>query len=329
MTSVPTTSPGAPGANPFDQARIAARELARMTGVERHDVLVVLGTGLFSVAEQLGAAAPPVDLTSLPWFARFTGPGHRPEAWSVDLEGKRVLVVAGRLHLYEGWSPAEVVHPIRTAIATGVDVVVLTCSAGAVNPALSAGEVVAIRDHLNLTGTSPLVGVAAEGPSGSRHVDMVDAWSPRLRALARATGLVGEGVYAQMPGPQLETPAEIRMLAALGADLVGMSTVPEVIAARHLGAEVLGLAVVTNAAAGTAAGGPKPLDVEEVLRVAAGAVPVVTKTVSEVVRALDRAVERSEPVDLVEQSEPVDLVEQPEQPAPEEPTTPRSSDRQG
>jgi purine-nucleoside phosphorylase len=281
---VPTTSPGAPGANPFEQARIAARELGRMTGADRHDVLIVLGTGLFAAAEQLGARGAPIDLTSLPWFARFTGPGHRPEAWSVVLEGKRTLIVAGRLHLYEGRSPPEVVHPVRTAVAAGARTVVLTCSAGAVNPALSAGDIVAIRDHLNLTGTSPLVGVTTDGLPRSRHVDMTDAWSPRLRALARAVTPLQEGVYAQMPGPQFETPAEIRMLAALGADLVGMSTVPEAIAARHLGAEVLGLAVVTNAAAGTGAG---PTDPDDVVRVANGAAPAVAEVVAGVVRALD------------------------------------------
>jgi purine-nucleoside phosphorylase len=284
---VPTTSPGAPGANPFDQARIAARELGRMTGAERHDVLVVLGTGLFDAAGRLGADGPPIDLTSLPWFARFTGPGHRPEAWSVDLCGKRTLVVAGRLHLYEGRSPAEVVHPVRTAIAAGVGVVVLTCSAGAVNPSMAAGEVVAIRDHLNLTGTSPLTGVPTDGRPGSRHVDMTDAWSPRLRSLAHGVAAVGEGVYAQLPGPELETPAEVHMLKVLGADLVGMSTVPEAVAARHLGAEVLGLAVVTNAAAGTGQAVP---DVDAIVRVAAGAVPAVAEVVTGVVRALgDRA----------------------------------------
>ena len=281
--AVPTTSPGAPGANPFDQARIAARELGRMTGAPHHDVLVVLGTGLIGVADHLGAGGAPIDLTSLPWFARFTGPGHRPEAWSVDLEGKRTLIVAGRLHLYEGRSPAEVVHPVRTAIAAGARTVVLTCSAGAVNPSLSLGDVVAIRDHLNLTGTSPLAGTTTDSER-PRHVDMTDAWSPHLRALARSVASIEEGVYAQMPGPQLETPAEIRMLAALGADLVGMSTVPEAIAARHLGADVLGLAVVTNAAAGPRAG---PLDVDEVVRVASGSAPAVAKVVAGVVRSLD------------------------------------------
>jgi purine-nucleoside phosphorylase len=283
MSSVPTTSAGAPGANPFEQARIAARELGRLTGAPRHDVLVVLGTGLYSAAELLGAQGPPIDLTSLPWFARFSGPGHRPEAWSVDLEGKRTLVVAGRLHLYEGRSPAEVVHPVRTAIAAGVEVVVLTASAGAVNPTLSPGEVVVIRDHLNLTGMSPLAGVALDGAQGSRHTDMTDAWSSHLRTLALAVAPLREGVYAQMPGPQLETPAEIRMLETLGADLVGMSTVPEAVAARHLGAEVLGLAVVTNAASGRASG---PLDVDEILRVAATSVPTVASVVRGTVREL-------------------------------------------
>jgi purine-nucleoside phosphorylase len=278
---MPTTSPGAPGANPIEQARIAARELGRLTGTDHHDVLVVLGTGLFPVAAALGADRPPVDLTALPWFTRFTGTGHRPEAWSVTLGAARVLVVAGRLHLYEGRSPAEVVHTVRTAIAAGARTVVLTCSAGAVNPDLEVGDVVAIADHINLTGTSPLTGMAAE--HGSRHVDLTDTWSPRLRALARRTVPIREGVYAQMPGPQLETPAEIRMLATIGADLVGMSTVPEAIAARHLGAELLGLAVVTNAAAGTA---PGPIDIDHVVRTAGEAADTVASIVRGVVEGI-------------------------------------------
>lgn len=280
---MPTTSPGAPGANPFEQARVAARELVRLTGVEHHDALVVLGTGLFPVAKRLGADGPPVDLTALPWFARFTGPGHRPEAWSVTLGGARTLVVAGRLHYYEGRSPAEVVHTVRTAIAAGVRTVVLTCSAGAVSGRFGVGEVVAIADHLNLTGQSPLIGVRSDPPLGSRHVEMTDAWSPGLRAAARGVLPVNEGVYAQMPGPQLETPAEVRMLAALGADLVGMSTVPEAVAARHLGAEVLGLAVVTNPAAGTMTG---PVDVGTIVETASASVEVVAQLCAGVLRSV-------------------------------------------
>ncbi|MGH8981215.1 MAG: purine-nucleoside phosphorylase, partial [Acidimicrobiales bacterium] len=239
--------------------------------------------GLFPAAAHLGATGSPIDLTTLPWFSRFTGPGHRPEAWSVAYGGARVLVVAGRLHLYEGATPAEVVHGVRTAVAAGARTVILTCSAGAVNPALRNGEVVAISDHLNLTGTSPVIGAAADSVHGGRHVEMTDAWSPILRALAQKVEPLREGVYAQMLGPQLETPAEIRMLSALGADLVGMSTVPEAIAARHLGASVLGLAVVTNAAAGL---GGAPIALDEVMETASRAVETVARIVRGVIDAL-------------------------------------------
>ena len=137
---MPTTTPGARGTDPFEQARLAARELTRHTGVDHHDVLVVLGTGLSSVAHLLGADGSPIDLTTLPWFPRFTAIGHRPEVWSLELGSSRALVVAGRLHLYEGRTPAEVVHPVRTAMATGCHTVVLTCSAGAVDPTLTSAR---------------------------------------------------------------------------------------------------------------------------------------------------------------------------------------------
>lgn len=291
---MPTTSPGAPGSNPFEQARIAARELVRLTHAERHDALVVLGTGLVEVAELLGADGPPVDLTALPWFSRFTGPGHRPEAWSVMLGTTRALVVTGRLHLYEGRSPAEVVHTVRTGIAAGVRTVVLTCSAGAVSPRFAVGDVVAIADHLNLTAQSPLMGARTDGlaglwsdePLASRHVDLTTVWSQELRAAAKSVRPIEEGVYAQVLGPELETPAQVRMLAAMGADLVGMSTVPEAVAARHLGAEVLGLAVVTNPAAGTVDG---PVAVDGIAEVAARSAHAVAELAGGVLRTLDPA----------------------------------------
>jgi purine-nucleoside phosphorylase len=284
MSAVPTTSPGAPGANPFEQARIAARELGRLTGADHHDVLVVLGTGQFGAARDLGAEGPAIDLTSLPWFTRLTGPGHRPEAWSVELGASRTLVVAGRLHLYEGRSPAEVAHTVRTAIAAGVRTVVLTGGAGAVNPRYEPGDVVAVADHVNLTGTSPLTGIPADRPSGPGHLDMVGAWSAQLRALARAVEPIAEGVYALTPGPQLETPAEVRMFGAMGVDLVGMSMVPEAIAARHLRADVLGLAVVTSAASGLADGA---VDAEECERRDASSAATVARIVRGVVEAVD------------------------------------------
>ncbi len=249
--AVPAHTSGWRGADPFEQAHVAARELARRTGVERHDALVVLGTALAPVAPRLGAVGTPVDLSSLPWFPRFSAPGHSPNAWSVELGRRRVLVAAGRLHLYEGHDPHQVVHLVRTAIAGGCATVVLTNAAGGIRPDLPTGRLVAISDHLNLTGQSPLTGASAAQAAASPFVSLVDAWSPRLRDAARRIEPgMAEGVYAQLPGPHFETPAEIRMLAAMGADLVGMSTVLEAIAARHLGAELLGLSVVTNGAGG-------------------------------------------------------------------------------
>jgi purine-nucleoside phosphorylase len=281
---MPSTIPGARGADPLEQARLAARELTRHTGTEHHDALVVLGTGLAPVARLLGAGDSPIDLTALPWSPRFTGIGQRPEAWSLEIGPARILVVAGRLHLYEGRTPAEAVHVVRTAMATGCHTVILTGSAGAVDPALTVGQVLAVADHLNLTATSPLTGIPADHPQGLPYVDLTDAWSARLRQLARQVEpSISEGIFAQMPGPHLETPAEVRMLAALGADLVGMSMVPEVIAARHLGAEVLGLAVVTNPAAGTS---PGPVQVDGLVDAAAGAVDTVARLVSGVIERL-------------------------------------------
>jgi purine-nucleoside phosphorylase len=157
-----------------------------------------------------------------------------------------VLIFGGRCHLYEGIELTEVVHPLRTGVATGCTTVILTAAVGGIREDLAPGTVVAIADHLNLTGRTPL--------SGPEFIDMVDAYSPRLRALALATPGIATpatGIYAQVPGPQFETPAEVTMLRTLGADVVGMSMALETIAARHARAEVLGLTVVTNAAAGT------------------------------------------------------------------------------
>jgi purine-nucleoside phosphorylase len=204
--------------------------------------------------------------------------------WSVTVGGTPVLVTAGRAHLYEGVTEQQAAHTIRTAIANGCRTVVLTGATGSLRPEMPVGAVVAISDHLNLTGRSPLIAMAADHPAGSPFVDLVDAWSPRLRRLAATLepGLP-EGIYAQVPGPHLETPAEIRMLAALGADLVGMSMATEAIAARHLGSEVLGLAVVTNPAAGLAEG---PLAASGMVDAAASAVPTLTRIISGVLAGL-------------------------------------------
>ncbi|HME47460.1 purine-nucleoside phosphorylase [Mycobacterium sp.] len=224
-------------------AERAARLIAERTGVPGHDVAVVLGSGWAPAAEALGPATTTLPTAEVPGFIPPSAQGHRGQILSIPVGANRVLVLLGRIHAYEGHDLADVVHPVRAAAATGVRAVVLTNAAGGLREDYTVGRPVLIRDHLNLTGRSPLV--------GAQFVDMVDAYSPRLRALARDLDpSLAEGVYAAVPGPQYETPAEIRMLRALGADLVGMSTVHETIAARAAGIEVLGLSLVTNLAAG-------------------------------------------------------------------------------
>ena len=233
--------------DPYQAARASAASLARLSGQPAHEAAVVLGSGWADAAAALGPADAEIPLADLGGFPPPTVAGHSPVARSVSAGGVRTLVFLGRVHLYEGHSPATVVHGVRTAIAAGCRVIVLTNAAGGIS-GYGVGEPVLIRDHLNLTGRSPLA-----GPDGgtSRFTDLTGAYSSRLRGLAHAADpSLAEGVYAGLPGPQYETPAEIRMLRTLGADLVGMSTVLETIAARHLGAEVLGLSLVTNPAAG-------------------------------------------------------------------------------
>jgi purine-nucleoside phosphorylase len=258
-----------------DNATRTARELARRTGVEHHDVLVILGSGLATAAEQLGATGPSIPLATLPFFPRYTATGHHAQGWSVPIGDKMVLVFAGRCHAYEGIELSEVVHPLRTGIAAGCSTVILTAAVGGIREDLGTGSVVAVADHINMTGRSPL--------SGPEFVDMVGAYAPGLRALALATpGVppVAEGTYAHVLGPQFETPAEIRMLRTLGADVVGMSMAFETITARHAGADVLGLAVVTNPAAGLSSGAA------DIAAAGAAAVPVVAEIIRHVVVSL-------------------------------------------
>jgi purine-nucleoside phosphorylase len=249
--------------DPFDRAAEAAAALAKATGVDRHDVAVVLGSGWRPAADRFGETVAELDVTDLPGFPASTVAGHGGSVRSVRTAGGRgVLAFLGRIHAYEGHDPATVVHAIRTAHAAGCHVVVLTNAAGGIREDLAVGQPVLIADHLNLTGASPVAGpMADEVPA--RFVDLTAAYSFRLRELARTVDpTLVEGVYAGLPGPHYETPAEIRMLRTLGADLVGMSTVWEAIAARHLGLEVLALSLVTNLAAGLSAA---PLDHAEVL----------------------------------------------------------------
>jgi len=254
-------------ADPYQAARASAARLAELSGQARHDVAVVLGSGFASAAAALGPADAGIPLADLGGFPPPTVPGHAAVARSLTIGQSRVLVYLGRVHLYEGHPPQAVVHGVRTAIAAGATVVVLTNAAGGINPAYRVGQPVLISDHLNLTGKSPLSGPPPPARYPPRFADLSEVYSARLRGLARENDpTLAEGVYAALPGPHYETPAEIRALRTLGADLVGMSTALEAIAARHLGAEVLAISLVTNPAAGLADHG---LDHGEV--VAAGA----------------------------------------------------------
>ena len=236
-------------------AEQAAEVIADRTGHPHHDVAVVLGSGWASTVDQLGTPTAVVPMAELPGFSAPTAAGHGGQVLSIRLGERRVLVLLGRIHAYEGHSLSSVVHPVRSVCAAGVSTVVLTNAAGALHPQYAVGQPVLIADHLNLTGRSPLV--------GAQFVDLVDAYAPHLRGLAREVDpALAQGVYAGMPGPHYETPAEIRMLRTLGADLVGMSTVHETIAARAAGAEVLAVSLVTNFAAGMTG---HPLSHDEVL----------------------------------------------------------------
>jgi purine-nucleoside phosphorylase len=244
----------------YDDAHAAAATLGELTGADRHDAVVVLGSGWGPAAEAFGEPAVRFAMTRLPGFRAPVAAGHRGEVRSVVLGGHRVLVLLGRTHLYEGHGPASVAHPIRTAAAAGARVAVLTNANGSLRDDVELGQPILIRDHLNLAQLSG-VGSPLEGP---RFVDLTDAWSRRLRAVAEQHDpTLREGVYALLGGPHYETWAEAGWLRRIGADLVGMSTVYEAIAAREWGVELVGLSTVT-AIEGTETG----IDPEEVVRIA-------------------------------------------------------------
>lgn len=248
----------------LDAARAAVRS---RTSIQPR-VGIVLGSGLGGLVDQVQVDAR-VAYDDIPHFRTSTVTGHAGELIVGRLAGANVAVLSGRLHLYEGYSPADVVFPVRLMVRLGAEVVVVTNAAGGIHPDFKVRDVMVMTDQINLTGQNPLVG-PNDDTLGPRFVDMTAAFDPELRArteaVARELGFtLRRGVYAGLLGPSYETPAEIRMLRTLGADAVGMSTVHEVIAARHLGARVVGLSCITNAAAGLSEG---PLDHDDVKAVA-------------------------------------------------------------
>jgi len=261
---------------PGELALRAAHAIADRTGTAEHEVAIVLGSGWAPAVGALGSPTAVVPMAELPGFTPPSAVGHRGEVLSMRVGEHRALVLAGRVHAYEGHDLRHVVHPVRAACAAGARIVVLTNAAGGLRPDLQVGQPVLISDHLNLTARSPLV--------GAQFVDLTDAYAPRLRRLAReADPTLAEGVYAALPGPHYETPAEIRMLRTLGADLVGMSTVHETIAARAAGAEVLGVSLVTNLAAGIT---DEPISHAEVLAAGAASAARIGSLLAHVIAAI-------------------------------------------
>jgi purine-nucleoside phosphorylase len=247
-----------------------AADFLRLFAPRPPHTVVVLGSGLGGFAERLGGARVPTR--DIPGWPASTVEGHQGV---IAFAQSGVATLSGRVHLYEGYSPAEVVFPVRTLIALGARTIILTNASGGLDARFHAGDLVIVSDHLNLTGASPLAG-PNEPELGPRFPDLTDAYDHELRATAlRAAQKVGlgtlkEGIYAGLAGPAYETPAEVHMLKTLGADLVGMSTVLETIAARHMGARVLAISAVSNLAAGIS---PKKLTHEEVLEAGRQAAP--------------------------------------------------------
>jgi purine-nucleoside phosphorylase len=268
---VDLTRPIPPVDQPARLAALTAAVQARTSLVP--DIGIVLGSGLGGLADDL------VDTTSIPFadlpgWPAATAPGHAGRLLLGELAGRPVVMLQGRFHLYEGNDPGLVVQPVLLFQALGARVVVLTNAAGGLDPSFGPGTLMVMRDHINLTGRSPLIGPNAE-ELGPRFPDMTNAWSPRLRERLHAAGVaegveLAEGVYIGLTGPTYETPAEVRMLAGLGGHAVGMSTVLECIAARWVGLEVCGVSLVTNAGAGYSG---QPLTHEEVLEAGLDAGP--------------------------------------------------------
>lgn len=266
-----------PATDPFEVAAAAAQDIARLTGVERHDIALTLGSGWGKAAELIGETTATVPATEVTGFSKPALEGHVGTLRSVlTPKGRRVLVIGARTHYYEGHGPRRVVHSVRTAAATGARTMVLTNGAGGIRHTWKPGRPVLISDHINLTGDSPL--------EGATFIDLTDLYSMRLRDLARTIDpSLDEGVYCQFRGPQYETPAEVNMAKTIGGHIVGMSTALEAIAARQAGMEILGFSLITNMAAGIQT---TPLSHQEVIDAGREAEPVISSLLARVIGEL-------------------------------------------
>lgn len=263
---------------PHALAQEAARVIAERTGIAKHDIALVLGSGWGEAADLIGETVASVDNTDVPGFAAAAVAGHHGVIRSVGIgdTGKHALVYGTRTHFYEGRGVDAVVHGVRAAKAAGCDTIVLTNGCGGLQKDWAPGTLVLISDHINLTAATPL--------HGATFVDLTDLYSSRLRALAHEVDpSLPEGVYVQFRGPQYETPAEVRMARTIGGDLVGMSTTLEAIAAREAGLEILGISLVTNPAAGIS---DEPLSHAEVLEAGRAAAPRASALLADIVRRI-------------------------------------------
>lgn len=266
-----------PAADPFAIAAQAAEQIARLTGVERHDIALTLGSGWAKAADLIGETTAEIPATEVIGFSKPALTGHVGTLRSIlTPSGRRALVIGARTHYYEGHGVRRVVHSVRTAAATGATTMILTNGAGGIKDDWTPGTPVLISDHINLTANSPL--------EGATFIDLTDLYSARLRDLARELDpSLDEGVYVQFRGPHYETPAEVQMAKAMGGHIVGMSTALEAIAARQAGMEILGMSLITNLAAGIS---PEPLSHGEVLQAGKDAEPVISALLARIVAAL-------------------------------------------
>ena len=265
----------------FERAEEAAAFIRERIAVKPR-VAIVLGSGLGSFAERIEQAVS-IAYTEIPHFPRPTVQGHSGRLVVGTAAGTPVAVMQGRVHGYEGYSPEEVTFPARVLGRLGITTLVVTNAAGGVRLDLQQGQLVLLSDHINLTGRNPVAGPNEER-FGPRFFDMTNAYSKRLRLLAHSAAEFAEGVYLAVSGPSFETPAEIRAFRGLGADLVGMSTVHEVIVARHMGIEVLGISCVTNMAAGIL---EQPINHQEVMETGARVQAQLTALLWKLLPALD------------------------------------------
>lgn len=264
-------------ADPFEVATQAAAQIAELTGVERHDIALTLGSGWAKAADLIGETTATIPATDVVGFSKPALEGHVGSLRSIVLpSGKRALVIGARTHYYENHGVRPVVHSVRTAAATGAKVMILTNGAGGIRETWTPGTPVLISDHINLTADSPL--------EGATFVDLTDLYSPRIRALAKSIDpSLDEGVYCQFRGPNYETPAEVQMAKSFGGHIVGMSTALEAIAARQSGMEVFGMSLITNLAAGIQ---KTPLSHDEVIDAGRTAEPVISALLAKIVAAL-------------------------------------------